>query len=140
MSDPTPPPDEIDHAAAQPEPPAAHPAPPGTAYEPPAAQPRPAGGRWWNRRVPLLLTGAGLLLGCVLGAGVVAVGALAFGDGHGGGDRVNSHDRGDAGHGGPGRSGRGDGPEQPEPTTPATPSSPATPSAPATTAPSPTAS
>src|SRR4051794_12547389 len=41
---------------------------------PPAAPPQQ---RWWNRRVPLLLAAALLLAGCVLGAGVVAVGAIA---------------------------------------------------------------
>jgi hypothetical protein len=63
----------------------------GPADEPAAGQPRPAGARWWNRRVPLLVTAATLLLGCVLGAGVVAVGALAVAVGGHGDDRGHSN-------------------------------------------------
>jgi hypothetical protein len=33
-------------------------------------------GRWYRRRVPPLVIGAALVLGCVLGGGIVAVGAL----------------------------------------------------------------
>jgi len=90
---------------------------------------RPAGAHWWNRRVPLLLTAAALLLGCVLGGGVVAVGALV-GDGHHGDGRGHSRDeraggRGDE-HGRNHRPRRGDDDDQstPAPSTPA-PSAPA---------------
>jgi hypothetical protein len=121
MSDETPRPGAADETAetAAPAPAAA-----GPVNEPAA---RPAGGRWWNRRVPLLVIGAALVLGCLLGGGVVAVGALV-GDFHGGDDRGHfSRDdradrRGNDGGIRPGRGDnrgngrRGDGPDKPAPT------------------------
>ncbi|GAA4587920.1 hypothetical protein BJY16_008382 [Actinoplanes octamycinicus] len=91
------------------------PPPPGLAYVPvgpPGGPARPAGS-WRGRRVPLLATVAALLLGCVLGAGVTAIGAAVAGHHRGGGH----HDQvGPAGNrfgterGGFGRDGRrGDG-------------------------------
>jgi hypothetical protein len=84
----------------------------------PVAEPvAPVRTRWWNRRTPLLLTGAALLLGCVLGAGVAAVGALVIGGGHHGDGHgySNRDERGDGRWGrddvrGPGRDGRRDQP------------------------------
>jgi hypothetical protein len=84
---------------------------PVTAALPPAGEgEQPSSGRWWNRRVPLLITIAGLLLGCLLGAGVVGLGALVA-DRH---DDRGRSGRGDVGAGaergrdGAARSGRGD--------------------------------
>ena len=65
MNDQTPSPSH-DNDAAAPE--------PGLAHS--AAATTPAPGLWFNRRVPLLIAGAALLLGCMLGGGVVAIGAL----------------------------------------------------------------
>ena len=97
----------------------------------PAAQPAPAaaippGGRWWNRRVPLVIIGVALLLGCVLGAGVAAVGVFVgdalHGDGRGhstsdmrpgGGNRDFGNGNGDR------RNGRGDRQNQNNPPAPA---------------------
>jgi hypothetical protein len=70
--------------------PAAAAASAGPADEPPAA-----GRRWMNwrhlshRRTPLLVAGAAVLLGCLLGAGVTAIATFA-GDGPGGDDRGHS--------------------------------------------------
>jgi tetraspanin-3/YLP motif-containing protein 1 len=97
-------------------------APPGTAYAPPGTAPgtayaapdTPPGRRWWRRRsgrrgwagpgpVPFLAVGlVALLLGCVLGAGVMA----AF-------DRSGHGDRFGNGPGGPGHSWRDGGPGRP---------------------------
>jgi hypothetical protein len=65
--------------------------------QPVAVPVAPVRTRWWNRRTPLLLTGAALLLGCVLGAGVAAVGALVIGGDHHGDGRgfSNRDERGD---------------------------------------------
>ena len=154
MSDATPRPDpdkpeEADNTAALPTaeasspaaplPPAAEPtaAATGPAVTPPpftaAAAPGPAAGHWWNRRFPLAVTAAALILGCVLGAGVVAVGALV-GDGLRGDDRGhNSRDerfRGrDDNGGGPRFPGRGNRPNQNNGPVPANPNAPNAPSA-----------
>jgi hypothetical protein len=80
--------------------------------------------RWYQRRVPLLVTAAVLLLGCVLGCGIAAVGALVIGHhgDRGGFSRVD--DRGPVGPGGypggdrrggfPGDGGPGRGPREPQ--------------------------
>jgi hypothetical protein len=57
----------------------AEPAPPAT-----AAAPMPAKTPWYGRRVPLLVSGAALILGCLLGGGVVAIAAFAVEDDRGG--------------------------------------------------------
>ncbi|GLY93820.1 hypothetical protein Acsp02_10760 [Actinoplanes sp. NBRC 103695] len=106
--------------------PAGNPAAAGPVGDPAAEQPRPSRGRWWNRpagngrRVPLAIALVALLLGCMLGGGLVAIGSFAFGHrgddrGHGrpdfrdGGDRERG-DRGRRGDDGPGNGGRpGDG-------------------------------
>jgi hypothetical protein len=60
--------------------------------------------RWWQRRVPLVITGAALLLGCILGAGAGAIGAFALNDGHDGDNRGHSaRDHRDDGRDGDGR-------------------------------------
>jgi hypothetical protein len=73
--------------------------------QPVAVPVAPVRTRWWNRRTPLLLTGAALLLGCVLGAGVAAVGALVIGGDHHGDGRgfSNRDERGDGPRGFRGR-------------------------------------
>jgi hypothetical protein len=77
MSDTIPNPDDTDEIHAT-----RHPA----STEPAAAQPDPAPApvtvHWWQRRLPLAITGAALLGGCVLGAGAGAIGASAVNDGH----------------------------------------------------------
>jgi hypothetical protein len=55
------------------------PAPPAT-----AAAPVPAKAPWYGRRMPLLVSGAALILGCLLGGGVVAIAAFAVDGDHGG--------------------------------------------------------
>jgi hypothetical protein len=97
--------------------------------------------RWWQHRVPLVITGAALLLGCILGVGAGAIGAFAVNDGHDGDNRGHSaRDHRDDGRGGDGRDGDGshDGDNRNQ-TVPAPSTSASTiPSAPS--APSPTAS
>lgn len=137
----------------------------GTAPPPPAAAPiDPANrGRWWSRagaarwqarRVPLVVSVLALLLGCMIGGAVVAVGAFV-GDDHHGDRRGHSRDeyageRGDDGQRGDdhrrgdrNRSDRRDGDrddDAPASTAPSTaPSAPAS-TAPASSAPAPTAS
>jgi hypothetical protein len=87
MTDETTRPDNTDEPATQPATqPAAQPVaqPAAQPVAQPDAQPvAPVPARWWTRRVPLLIIAAALLLGCVLGAGVVAVAALVVGDHHG---------------------------------------------------------
>lgn len=81
-------------AGAAPPPPAGAQTPPTAQVPPPfAATPGPGWSRWGRRRVPLAVAGVALLLGCLLGAGVTAAGALASAvwDRHGG----------HGGHGGP---------------------------------------
>jgi hypothetical protein len=122
------------------------------AYPPPPRQPG-AWSRMRSRRVPLLVAVATLLIGCIGGAGVVAVGAvIADLGGHGGGrhmSRDGGYGPGDRGFypgngrndGGPfgsgGRNRRGMMPAQPA--NPANPMNPASP-APASPAPTPSAS
>lgn len=89
MSDQTPRPPHDDDSAAD-----LTPSKAGATSESAAAVPVAGGGRWYSRRVPLQVTGAALILGCVLGGGVVAVGALV-GDGHSGDDRGNHNSRDD---------------------------------------------
>jgi hypothetical protein len=75
-------------AEARAETPAAAPAPPFRVG--------PPRGRWRRSRVPVLVGAAGLVLGCCLGAGIVAAGVAVFGDGHHGPDhRRVGVDRGD---------------------------------------------
>ncbi|MEV4510629.1 hypothetical protein AB0K00_16870 [Dactylosporangium sp. NPDC049525] len=123
--------------AAEPAPaPAATPA----AAAPAPAPPGPAGpGRPYTTgerlrqsrvRVPVLVGAAGLVLGCCLGAGIVAAGVAVFGDHHRGDDRgrITRDDRGPRGpmvrdgeRGDPKRIRPGDGfRKQPFPTPPAT--------------------
>jgi hypothetical protein len=100
---------------------------------PPVAAPVVVRERWYQRRVPLLVTAAVLLLGCVLGCGIAAVGALIIGHhgDRGGFSRVDERgpggpggfpgDRrgGFPGDGGPGRGPRQQAPQQaPAPATP----------------------
>lgn len=126
----------------QPEPvaaPAAVPVAAPAAAAPVAAVPAPAAGHWWNRRVPLVIIGVALLLGCVLGAGVTAVGALVgsawHGDDRGHGTRDDRFGGRNNGNGnGPGRFDRGN--RQNRNNAPG----PATSIAPVPTAPAPTAS
>src|SRR3954454_19026361 len=93
-----------EHAADAP--PAAEPA--GAGAGPVAARPSRWGGSWRDRRIPLILIAAALLLGCVLGAGVVGVGALVIG--HHGDDRGYVNRDGRDGPGiGPNRNGDGRG-------------------------------
>ena len=47
------------------------PAPPAT-----AAAPVPSRAPWYGRRMPLLVSGVALILGCLLGGGVVAIAAF----------------------------------------------------------------
>jgi hypothetical protein len=125
------------------------PPPPGLAYVqagPPGGPGRP-GGRWRGRRAPLLAVAA-LLIGCVLGAGITAVGAVLAGhhgdhhsrSGPGRGDYRFGGERGDRGQngdrGGRGGPGRGDGRTSDGRTAPGNP--PAT--APSTATPAPSAS
>ncbi|GIE90195.1 hypothetical protein [Actinoplanes regularis] len=66
------------------------PPPPGMAYVPAGPPAGPGRARWRGRRAPILAVAAALLLGCVLGAGVTAVGGAVVGhhgDRHGGFDR-----------------------------------------------------
>jgi hypothetical protein len=65
------------------------PAPPATAA---AADPVLAKAPWYGRRVPLLVSGAALILGCLLGGGVVAIAAFAV-DGDHGDDRGSHSNR-----------------------------------------------
>jgi hypothetical protein len=112
--------------------------------EPVAAAPAPAPvrSRWYGRRTPLLIAGAALILGCLLGGSAVGLAALVV-DNHG---SHNSHDergdgRGDGNGGGNSRHQRnrnGDGRTDDGQATPA-PSTPAN-SAPATIVPTPSAS
>lgn len=127
--------------------PAAHPtANPAAGYPAGPGRLRAAGGGLRRSRagVPLLVGAVALVLGCCLGAGVVAVGAAVIGDGHRGDDRSRiSHERGgDRGdRGGP--PGRGDDRKRIRPGQDGLrkqPSPAATPSAPATTPPAPSAS
>jgi len=120
-----------------------------TAAEPVAAteqlatteQPRPGvSSRWRPWRIPLLIAAAALLLGCALGAGVVAVGAFLVG-GHGD-DRGHSRDVGGNGRNGDQGTrddmrgpGRGDHGDRTAPATPAAPAPSAVAPAPASTAP-----
>jgi hypothetical protein len=76
MTDPTP----HDTTADEPAPPASE------------AAPVPAKAPWYGRRVPLLVSGAALILGCLLGGGVVAIAAFAV-DGDRGDDRGNHSNR-----------------------------------------------
>jgi hypothetical protein len=96
-------------------------------------------GRWYSRRTPLLVTGAALLLGCLLGGAVVGVGAL-IADGHGGDDRGSHSSREDRsdGRGNDGGRHQGNRDNDDDQVTPAPPAP--TGSAPATTVPTPTAS
>ncbi|WP_327010282.1 hypothetical protein OHA72_25340 [Dactylosporangium sp. NBC_01737] len=129
---------------------AAEPAPAGPVWAAPAGpgRLRTAGGqlRQSRVRVPLLVGAATLVLGCCLGAGIVAAGVAVFGDHHRGDDRgrITRDDRGPRGPVVRGdergddrkRIRPGDGfRKQPSPTPPATP--PVTPPAPS---PSPSAS
>src|SRR4051794_4415326 len=79
MSDTTPNHDDTDET---PQPAVAEPAETGSA----APMAAPVTVSWWKRRVPLVITGAALLLGCILGVGAGAIGAFAVNDGH---DRDN---------------------------------------------------
>jgi hypothetical protein len=134
MSDPTP--RDIDDATPIEPAPAAAP----TAAPAPAAA---AKSPWYGRRVPLLISGAALILGCLLGGGVVAIAAFAV-DGNHGDDRgsYHSHDErpdGRSNGNGNGNTGRHkqnrDGDDQPTPA-PSTSSG----TAPATSVPTPSAS
>lgn len=142
MSDETPRPDadkteEADNTAAEPAPAAptvaaaaAAPAAPtlAAAAAAPAAVAVPATGRWWNRRVPLAITGAALLLGCVLGAGVAAVGAFVgdslHGDNRGHSDRVQRGGNENGNWNGDRHSGRGNRQNQGNPPAPSNSSAP----------------
>jgi hypothetical protein len=99
-------------------------------------------GGWRGRRVPLSVAAAGLLRGCLLGAGGVAVGVAAGGEWGDHGEHSAGHDRAGGKDGGDGRDHKGDDGDhgrdgnRSEPSTQPT-SAPATPSAPATTAPQP---
>ncbi|GAB1693646.1 hypothetical protein [Krasilnikovia sp. M28-CT-15] len=154
--------DEPTAAESAPFPPEAPPAPPQATPAPPYAAavgaPPPREGGWrriTRTRVPLLLAGGLLLVGCVLGAGVTAVGALVV-DHHGDHMRVDRYDRWDGprhvrpGWDGPGWEGP-DGPgwgeqdgrqqrprfdRQPVPNAPGAPAVPNAPGAPAPAAPS----
>ena len=114
------------------------------AAEPAAAAPAPVPvkSRWYGRRGPLLIAGAALILGCLLGGSAVGIAALVD-------DNQGSHNsqderadsRGDDNGGGNSRHQRsrnGDGRTDDGRATPA-PSTPAS-SAPATSAPTPSAS
>jgi hypothetical protein len=117
---------------------------------PPVAAPVVVRERWYQRRVPLLVTAAVLLLGCVLGCGIAAVGALVIGH-HGDRGRFSRvDDRGPVGPGGypggdrrggfPGDGGPGRGPREPQQQQPPQQApTPATPT-PATPTPAPSAS
>jgi hypothetical protein len=85
MSDPTP--HDID--AATPIEPAPAAAPTPAAPTPAAPAPAVAKAPWYGRRVPLLISGAALILGCLLGGGIVAIAAFAVGGDHG--DDRGSH-------------------------------------------------
>jgi hypothetical protein len=111
MSDATPHPDTTDPAPAEP-------APAAAATGPVAA---PATDRWWNRRLPLVLTAAALVLGCFLGACAIGVGAIVIGYGDRGDNRGYGNRDGYGGGRGrqdAGRPGRGDHRDQPAPATP----------------------
>jgi len=129
-------------AAAAP-PPAAPPPPAPAAPAVPAAPDRLhlAGQRLRHpgARVTLLVSAATLVLGCCLGAGMVAVGAAVLGH-HDRGDDRGHFTRDERGPGGP--AGRRDGDDrrirpgdkfrrQPSPATPPTPATPTTPASPA---------
>jgi hypothetical protein len=103
MSDQTPrPPHENNETASLEAAPAAPAEPDGTAtQDEPRITPSPApvadaGGRWYSRRTPLLVAGAALLVGCLLGGTVVGAGALIAG-GHRGDDRGGYSKRDDRG-------------------------------------------
>jgi hypothetical protein len=136
MSDATPPPGSTDPTTGEPVAAATPAAATPAAAAPVTGRLHLVGARLRNRRTPLLLGGATLLLGCVLGAGVVAVGAVVFGGGHHGDDRSYSNsdhrgtDRSDN-HGRNDDDENGDGHHKPTaaPSTPAAPSTAATPSA-----------
>ncbi|HEV7965549.1 MAG TPA: hypothetical protein VGP57_23585 [Actinoplanes sp.] len=90
MSDATP--DSTDHTPAEPAAAAT-----GPAEAPAAVRPAPVGARWWNRRLPLVLTAAALVVGCFLGACVIGVGAIVIGYGDRGDDRGYSNRDGNGG-------------------------------------------
>ncbi|WP_250009875.1 hypothetical protein [Actinoplanes sp. M2I2] len=102
-----------------------------------APAPAPVRSRWYGRRTPLLIAGAALVLGCLLGGSGVGLAASVIDD-HG---NHNSHDEHADGRGGENnrhqrnRNGdrRPDGQATPTPSTPAS-------TAPETSAPTPTAS
>jgi hypothetical protein len=91
MSDPTPR-DNDDATPIEPAP--AAPASAATAPVPAAVQ-----GRWYGRRLPLLVTAAALILGCLLGGGAVAIAAFA-GDGNHGDGRGSHRSRDEHGDNG----------------------------------------
>ncbi len=119
--------------------PAPAPAPASAAVAEPVAPRRP-GGRWRNRRVPVLIAAAAVLLGCLVGGGAVAIGAALLDHDRPGDVRMVDEDgRFDRGPGGPGHRGgpweRGERGErghprdrQPAPAPSGVPSAPAVPS------------